>query len=78
VTKEIWEQIKRWQIWDRPFKRQWAQPAVGLTLTNLNTGKELPMETSFDNFSNTVHPHFRALPEQISQNRDLLKTIMEK
>ena len=80
VTEKMWEKV--------PDDRYAADPAKGsghnrgaavdLTLVNLNTGKELPMGTGFDNFSDTAHPDFKNLPEEILQNRNLLKTVMEK
>ena len=36
------------------------------------------MGTGFDNFSDTAHQTFTALPEEILQNRNLLKNLMEK
>ena len=55
-----------------------AASAVDLTLINLKTKEELPMGTGFDNFSDTAHQTFIALPEQILHNRNLLKNLMEK
>ena len=36
------------------------------------------MGTGFDNFSDTAHPDFANLAEEVLQNRSLLKNIMEK
>ncbi len=50
--------------------------AVDVTLINMQTGNELNMGTGFDNFTDTAHHSFTNLPEEILQNRLLLKKIM--
>ncbi len=52
--------------------------AVDLTLIYLATGEALNMGTGFDNFSDTAHHAFTNLPEDVLQNRLLLKNIMEQ
>jgi D-alanyl-D-alanine dipeptidase len=52
--------------------------AVDLTIINLKTKEELNMGTGFDNFSDTAHHAFMNLPEEVLQNRLLLKHIMEE
>ena len=52
--------------------------SVDVTLVNLRTKKELNMGTGFDNFNDSAHQDFTALPSIILQNRNLLKTTMEK
>ena len=52
--------------------------AVDLTIINLNTKEELNLGTGFDNFSDTAHHDFTNLPEEVLQNRLLLKTVMEQ
>ena len=52
--------------------------AVDLTLVDLATGKELDMGTGFDNFTDSAHHDFAALPATVLQNRKLLKEIMEQ
>lgn len=53
--------------------------AIDLTLINIETGKALDMGTAFDNFTDSAHHSFtKQLPLQLSANRDLLKTTMEK
>jgi zinc D-Ala-D-Ala dipeptidase len=44
----------------------------------LVTGKELPMGTGFDNFSDTAHHGFAYLPPAVLRNRLLLKGLMEE
>lgn len=51
--------------------------AVDLTLFSLQTGKELDMGTGFDHFTDTAHHNFKHLPEQVLQNRVLLRKTME-
>ena len=52
--------------------------SVDLTIIDLQTKEPLNMGTEFDNFSDTAHFDFAALPKEVLQNRLLLKTIMEK
>ncbi|MEO8853483.1 MAG: M15 family metallopeptidase [Ginsengibacter sp.] len=80
VTEEMWQKVKD--------SRYAADPATGsghnrgvavdLTLIELETRKELPMGTGFDNFSDTAHSDFAGLSPEILNNRNLLKTVMEK
>ena len=51
--------------------------AVDVTLIDLQTGNELEMGTAYDHFSDTAHHTFTALPQQVLQNRRLLKEVME-
>lgn len=51
--------------------------AIDLTLINFITKTEVPMPTSFDNFSDTSHHNFTALPLNVLENRRILTTIME-
>ncbi len=80
VTEEMWEKVKDDRYAADPSKGSGHNrgAAVDLTLINLTTGKELPMGTGFDNFSDTAHPDFTNLPAEILINRNLLKSIMEK
>jgi zinc D-Ala-D-Ala dipeptidase len=52
--------------------------AIDLTLINSKTKAELNMGTGFDNFSDTAHQGFTKLPQDVLENRKLLKTTMEK
>ncbi len=80
VTEKMWEPIKDDRYVADPKKGSGHNRgiAVDLTVINLKTKEELPMGTGFDNFSDTAHQTFTALPEQILQNRKLLKDLMEK
>jgi D-alanyl-D-alanine dipeptidase len=80
VTKVLWSIV--------PDERYAANPkngsyhnrglAIDLSLFDLKTGKTLNMGTGFDNFSDTAHHHFNALPKEILNNRVLLKKVMEQ
>jgi D-alanyl-D-alanine dipeptidase len=80
VTVKMWELIKDDRYVADPKKGSAHNrgTAVDLTIVDLKNGKELNMGTSFDNFSDTAHQGFTQLPEEILQNRLLLKTTMEK
>ena len=51
--------------------------SVDLTLYSLTTGLQLPMGTSFDNFTDSAHHAFTPkLTSEIQRNRELLKSTM--
>src|SRR5258705_7952788 len=80
VTVKFWELIKDERYVANPAKGSGHNRgiAVDLTIFNLKTGEELNMGTGFDNFTNTAHQTFTDLPEEVLQNRGLLRTTMEK
>lgn len=80
VTEKMWEAVKDSRYAADPSKGSGHNRgiAIDLTLINLQTKKELPMGTGFDNFSDTAHQDFMQLPSEILQNRLLLRTVMEK
>lgn len=80
VTEKFWELVHDERYVANPAKGSGHNRgiAVDLTIINLKTGKELDMGTGFDNFSDTAHHAFTKLPEEVLQNRDLLKSTMEK
>ncbi|MBM3416318.1 MAG: M15 family metallopeptidase [Bacteroidetes bacterium] len=80
VTVEFWELVKDERYVAHPAKGSGHNrgAAVDITIMNLVTGNELDMGTGFDNFSDTAHHSFSKLPEEVLQNRILLKTTMEK
>lgn len=51
--------------------------AVDLTLVD-SSGKELDMGTPFDFFGKEAHHNYQGHSEKVKQNRQLLKTIMDK
>lgn len=80
VTVKFWELVKDERYVANPAKGSGHNRgiAVDLTIINLKTGEELNMGTGFDNFTDTAHQTFTNLPEEILQNRFLLKSTMEK
>lgn len=80
VTVKFWELVKdeRYVAHPKNGSGHNRGAAVDLTIISLKTGKELEMGTGFDNFSDTAHHAFSKLPAEVSQNRQLLKTVMEK
>ena len=80
VTVKFWELVKDERYVANPAKGSGHNRgiAVDLTVINLKTGEELNMGTGFDKFSDTAHQTFTNLPEEILQNRYLLKSTMEK
>jgi len=41
-------------------------------------GKDVPMPTEFDDFTEKAHPGYENLPENVLYNRSLLKNVMER
>ena len=80
ITEKMWEKVKDDRYAADPAKGSGHNRgvAVDLTLIALKTGKELPMGTGFDNFSDTAHPDFTNLSAEILKNREVLKKVMEK
>lgn len=80
VTEKFWELIhdERYVAFPGKGSGHNRGVAVDLTIINLNTGKELDMGTGFDNFTDTAHWTFKNLPSAILQNRQLLRSVMEK
>jgi len=80
VTVRFWALVKDERYVANPTKGSGHNRgiAVDLTIINTVTGKELDMGTGFDNFTDSAHHSFTGLPEELLQNRILLRTIMEK
>ncbi|MBO9593581.1 MAG: M15 family metallopeptidase [Niabella sp.] len=80
VSEKFWELVKDERYVANPAKgsNHNRGTAVDLTLIDLKTGQELPMGTGFDNFTDTAHHSFTALPPQVRRNREQLKTAMER
>ena len=51
--------------------------AIDLTLVERESGKEIPMPTPFDEFSEKAHPDYAELPDTVLKNRQFLFSIME-
>lgn len=80
VTEKMWEPVKDDRYAADPKKGSGHNRGIAadLTIINLKTGKELNMGTGFDNFTDSAHHAFTNLPEEVLQNRLLLKKIMEE
>lgn len=80
VTQKMWNVVKDDRYAADPKKGSGHNRgiAVDITLVNFTTGEELNMGTGFDNFSDTAHHSFTQLPEDVLQNRLLLKLTMQK
>ena len=80
VTEKFWELIHDERYVADPSKASNHNRgiAVDLTIVNLKTQEELNMGTGFDNFTDSAHQSFKALPEDILQNRKYLNEVMEK
>lgn len=80
VTEKMWEMVKDDRYAADPAKGSGHNRGVAVDLTLMDTKKknELPMGTAFDNFSDTAHTDFIALPAFVLKNRAVLKTVMEK
>ncbi len=80
ITRLMWKIV--------PDERYAANPAKGsghnrgiaidLTLVDLKTGKDLPMPTAFDDFTQKAHYEYMQLDSTILANRKLLRTTMEQ
>jgi len=80
VTVKFWELVKDERYVANPSKGSGHNRgiAVDLTIISLKNGHELNMGTGFDNFTDTAHHSFTKLPGDILQNRQLLRSTMEK
>jgi len=80
VTVKFWELVKDERFVANPSKGSGHNRgiAVDLTIIILATGKELDMGTGFDDFSDSAHHSYTNFPPSVLQNRNLLKSIMEK
>jgi D-alanyl-D-alanine dipeptidase len=80
VTVKFWELVHDERYVANPSKGSGHNRGIAadLTIINLKTGRELNMGTGFDNFTDSAHQSFSRLPEEVLQNRALLKSTMEK
>jgi D-alanyl-D-alanine dipeptidase len=79
-------QRKMWAIY--PHEGYVANPAKGsrhnrgaavdVTLVDLRTGKELPMPSGYDEFSERAHRDYTGASAEELRNRELLERVMEK
>jgi zinc D-Ala-D-Ala dipeptidase len=80
VTVKFWELIKDERYVANPAKGSGHNRglAVDVTIIELTSGSELDMGTAFDNFTDTAHHTFTALPAAVLNHRKLLKEVMLK
>jgi D-alanyl-D-alanine dipeptidase len=80
VTVRFWELIKDERYVAHPSKGSGHNRgiAIDLTLYKLETGELLDMPTLFDDFSEKAHHGYNAITDTQKNNRELLRTIMEK
>ena len=80
VTQKMWDLIHDERYVANPKNGSGHNRglAVDLTIISLKDGKELNMGTGFDNFTDSAHQSFTALPADVLANRKLLKEIMGK
>ncbi|OQP43155.1 peptidase M15 [Niastella yeongjuensis] len=80
VTVKFWELILDERYVANPVKGSGHNRglAVDCTIIDLKSRRELDMGTGFDNFSDTAHHNFTALPAAVLDHRKLLKEVMEK
>ena len=80
VTEKFWELIHDERYVANPAKGSGHNRgiAVDLTLYDLSTGKEINMPTGFDDFSEAAHHGQILADNEKTNNRELLRTIMEK
>lgn len=80
VTEKMWEMVKDDRYAADPAKGSGHNRgvAVDISLIDVKSKNELPMGTGFDNFSDSAHTDFTALPTDVLKNRAVLKTVMEK
>ncbi len=80
VTKKFWELIQDERYVAHPAKGSGHNRgiAIDMTLYDLKTGHSLDMPTAFDDFSEKAHHGFQNLSTTQIENRELLRSIMEK
>jgi D-alanyl-D-alanine dipeptidase len=80
ITKKMWDLIHDDRYVADPSKGSGHNRglAVDLTIIDMTTGKELDMGTGFDNFTDSAHHSFKNLPLAVLNNRQLLRSTMEK
>lgn len=79
VQKKMWKIVPNAMYVADPAKGSIHNKggAVDITLVD-EEGNELPMGTEFDFFGQEAHHTFKDFPKEILQNRDLLRSVMER
>ncbi|MFT4093973.1 MAG: M15 family metallopeptidase [Niabella sp.] len=80
VSKKFWQLVHDERYVANPAKgsNHNRGTAIDLTIINLQTGRELDMGTGFDNFTDSAHHSFKNLPDEVLNNRILLKSVMQR
>lgn len=80
ATKLMWEYVQdsHYVANPRSGSRHNRGCAVDVTLINLETGKELPMPTAYDDFSERAHLDYDDFKDEILNNRAFLLDIMQR
>lgn len=80
ITVLMWDYVQdpRYVADPRNGSRHNRGCAVDVTLIDLETGKELPMPTEYDDFTEKAHLDFDDLPDDILANRALLIEVMQQ
>lgn len=79
VQKKFWELVPDDRYVANPAKgsKHNRGGAVDVTLVDIR-GKELPMPTDYDDFTEKAHQDYNQLPAEIIHNRQTLRLVMEK
>ncbi len=80
ITREMWDQNPRDRAYlSDPLKgsRHNRGCAIDLTLYDLKTGKEVPMPSAYDEFTERAHPSYTGGTAEQRQARDTLISAME-
>ncbi|HNL83279.1 MAG TPA: M15 family metallopeptidase, partial [Chitinophagaceae bacterium] len=79
VTKKMWEVVPDDRYASDPAKGSGHNRgiAIDLTLYNLETGTELEMPTSYDNFTENAHANYQQLSQIVLKNRTILINTMQ-
>ncbi len=80
ITREMWDQHPKHRAYlSDPLKgsRHNRGYAVDVTLYDLNTGKEVPMPSAYDEFTERAHPDYTGGTAEQRQARDLLISAMQ-
>ncbi len=80
ITVLMWDYVQdpRYVADPRNGSRHNRGCAVDVTLIDLETGKELPMPTEYDDFTEKAHLDFDDLPDDVLANRALLIEVMQR
>ncbi len=79
ATVAMWEPIKNEDYVANPSKGSGHNRGIAVDVTLVDSlGKDINMGTGFDNFTDSAHHNFTALPDSVLFYRKLLKNTMEK